>query len=78
MLPIGQRLFIWDKTMKTLEQHNQEIQDSAWKPYPRPNGIECPLCKAELLDINSNVLLSYPGQKEVKCSKCVWTGTRLC
>lgn len=64
--------------MKTLEQHNQEIRDKAFAPYPRPNGIECPLCKSELLDMNSSELYSYPPQKEVMCSGCVWTGTRLC
>ncbi len=45
---------------------------------PRPNGLACPQCTAELLDTNPCLtLLSYPPQKDVKCSRCWYRGHRV-
>ena len=66
--------------MKSLNEHNDEV----WKQYemlnkfPRPNGLECPDCKAELMDVDNSVLCSYPPKKNVKCSKCKFTGYAYC
>lgn len=64
--------------LKTLAEHNAEIQD-IYAAYgkPRLNGIACPLCGEELEDSDNYTMTSSPPQKNVKCSKCVWTGYRL-
>jgi len=65
--------------MKTL----QEFNDNALMlhvnstTYPKPNGIECPECKKELMDSDSMVLYSYPAQKNVEC-ECGYKGYRFC
>jgi uncharacterized protein with PIN domain len=42
-----------------------------------PNGIACPNCGAELMDINANTLkMSWPAQCDIKCSKCTFKSTR--
>ena len=45
--------------------------------YPKPNGIECPECKKELMDSDCMVLYSYPAQKNVEC-ECGYKGYRFC
>lgn len=55
--------------MKTLEEHNRERGYKAPK-YPKPNGIECPKCGAELHDKDNTILLSMPPKKTVVCLKC--------
>lgn len=71
-----------EEEMKTLNQHNAE----RWKSHeeirklnePQANGIECPICKAELWDTNPmRVLTSDPPQKEVHCLSCGHRGYRL-
>lgn len=54
--------------MKTIEEHNEE----AWRRHGNKylTGIECPSCKAELQFANNTILLSSPGQREVKCFTC--------
>jgi|APSaa5957512535_1039671.scaffolds.fasta_scaffold56307_2 hypothetical protein len=43
----------------------------------RLNGIECPMCQAELVDVNPMMaLMSHPPRYQVGCSECNWTGTR--
>lgn len=45
---------------------------------PRPNGISCPKCGHELVDITPNlILLTHPAQKAIRCRKCGWSGKRL-
>lgn len=48
---------------------------------PRPNGVACPECGAELLDSSPNqTLTSYPPQKNVHCPhtrKCGYRGYRV-
>lgn len=70
--------------LKTLAAHNAAITQARAKrkaketPQGRLNGIECPLCKAELMDTHPNVILaSDPPQKQVHCPACGWTGHRL-
>jgi hypothetical protein len=68
--------------LKTLEQHNAErhqvIQAFAYNNDPRPNGIACPECGAELLDSEPMVTLtSDPPMKNVHCDKCYYRGYRL-
>jgi hypothetical protein len=65
------------KDLISLEEHNKAVQEQIFTPYPKPNGIACPICQNELLDINNNVqLYSCPAQVHVKCSVCDWVGTR--
>lgn len=45
--------------------------------YPRLNGIECPLCKNELQDLDAMILCSYPAKRNVGCSKCSYRGYRI-
>lgn len=45
---------------------------------PKPNGIECPRCGAELLDSTPMIVLaSYPPKKSVHCAKCDYRGYRV-
>jgi len=64
--------------MQTLDGHNKQTCDAYWVEsiYPKNNGIECPKCKHELQDTNSNVLCSNPPQYNVNCSNCDYTGYR--
>ena len=66
--------------MKTLDEHNAErrrsYQDSS---APCPNGIACPDCGAELLDLKPNeIFTSNPPQKKIGCPKCSYVGYRVC
>lgn len=36
--------------------------------YPKFNGIECPKCGSEMMDIDNMVLTSFPPKKNIKCS----------
>jgi hypothetical protein len=64
--------------LKSLEQHNKETVDYLYQmnTYPRPNGIACPKCGAELMDTNSEVLCSNPPKHNINCSKCEYRGYR--
>ena len=45
---------------------------------PRPNGIACPKCGAELEDTAPMVTLtSWPTQKNVGCPRCHYVGYRI-
>ena len=59
--------------MKSLEEYNSEKQKdllAGMPKFPRPNGIKCPKCSKEMFDIDSQVLLSNPPKKNVKCLSC--------
>lgn len=67
--------------METLEDYNrrrrqeQHYTDSS---QPRPNGIACPQCGAEMLDSRpGETLTSNPPQKNVHCPKCGYAGYRV-
>jgi hypothetical protein len=63
--------------MKTLEEHNRDIFNSLANTYPQPNGIECPECKKELMDLDAYVLCSHPPKKNIGCD-CGYRGYRNC
>lgn len=67
-------------TLKSLEEFNQERRASyTGFNNPRPNGIACPKCGAEMNDSKSSVTLtSNPPQVYVACPKCGHSGTRVC
>lgn len=67
--------------MKTLKEHN----DEAWKAWSmanreeaKPNGISCPECFSELVDLKGVRLLSIPPQCHVLCPNCGYKGFRVC
>lgn len=42
-----------------------------------PNGIACPTCRNELVDVDRNeVLTSAPPQYRIRCPACGWGGYR--
>ena len=44
---------------------------------PKPNGVDCPNCRAVLLDTMPNEsLLSAPPSKRVHCAECGYKGYR--
>jgi uncharacterized protein with PIN domain len=72
--------------LKTLEEHNnRKIYElgsvgSIFNLSPVKNGIACPNCGEELVDVNPNeVLTSNPPKKFIKCQneKCSYAGYRL-
>ena len=38
--------------------------------YPKPNGIECPKCKAEMMDSTGEMLCTHPPQRAIHCKNC--------
>jgi uncharacterized protein with PIN domain len=66
----------------TLEDHNAAILTSVADPMlneSRPNGIACPKCSAELLDVTPGMVCAFaPLRKSVRCDKCGFLGDRLC
>jgi len=38
--------------------------------YPKLNGIACPSCGNEMVDIDKSVLVSNPPKKNISCPKC--------
>lgn len=69
------------KNLVSLEEHNATIQASVhdWMMNePRPNGVACPKCAQELVDVTPNMVLqSLPPKKAVRCQSCGWRGERL-
>ena len=66
---------------KKLKDFQKEQEERLWKyreVYPKPNGIACPECGAELYDSDSVILTSYPPKRNINCSECEYTGTRIC
>ena len=68
-----ERLIIW-------EEWNEErliIWEEARTPGSKKNGIACPKCGDELLDSNSNIVITLiPPRKDVYCS-CGFHGYRI-
>lgn len=69
------------KHLISLEDWNKLVSDGVADPMmneSRPNGVYCPHCQAELLDITPNLILpTMPPQKSIRCPQCGWSGTRL-
>lgn len=59
----------WNKGRQLSHQFNTT--------FPKPNGIACPTCSEELVDVDASILTSYPAQKRVRCSKCSYSGLRI-
>ena len=55
--------------LKSLYDWNAEILARP-KPEPVPNGIACPKCGEELVDVGSIHPLSNPPQKQIYCPGC--------
>jgi len=68
--------------LKDLADHDSEMLKwyaMAHDNNPRPNGIACPECGAELLDSNPQIILtSAPPQLDIHCDKCDYIGYRIC
>ncbi len=68
--------------MKTLDEHNKQARE--WhidlnSQRDMPNGIACPKCGGELVDVDrGRVLASNPPQYDVKCPACGYRGYRVC
>ncbi len=68
--------------MKTLKDHNDErlrhYEELRHINDVRPNGIECPECKAELWDSEpAMTLTSNPPKKTIHCPACGYRGYRI-
>lgn len=67
------------KGLVTLQNFNAErIKLYAEAALSKPNGIECPKCGNELMDVNPNdVFGTDPPTMEVACSTCDYRGKRV-
>lgn len=67
--------------LMSLEDFNRERTEQYRglnDPSPRPNGITCPDCGAELVDsFPQGTLASNPPQKRVHCTECNFSGLRV-
>ena len=67
--------------MITLKQFNLDRHLSYIRKHSRDpikNGIECPTCGDELLDLEPQMTLaSYPPCKKIACESCDFEGYRI-
>jgi len=68
-----------EKTLRNLDEADSEAQKRYRMDWgPRPNGIACPDCGAELMDSNpGQVLASLPPRTAIHCPKCGYIGSRI-
>lgn len=61
--------------LQTIEDYekNKMEQRKIYYTYPRPNGLECPKCKSEMMDVDDNILCSNPPKKYISCSNCKYS-----
>jgi hypothetical protein len=66
------------KQLISLEQFNKDVYDKgADAQAPQLNGIACPSCGEEMLDLVPHVILpTQPPQKNVCCTSCGFQGYR--
>lgn len=57
----------------SISDHNDRIRHLLESKYL--TGVECPHCGNELQYTDNTILLSYPGQRNVKCFKCEWNSS---
>ena len=64
--------------MKTLDEHNEEALAifTELNTYPQPNGLTCPKCGKEMMDLDNSILCSYPPKKNIGC-ECGFRGYRI-
>lgn len=73
---------IKNKKLVTLDEFNEgiiELYNLKHEMTKKKNGIECPECQSELLDVNFGYKLNAGlVTKDIICSnhKCKYTGTR--
>lgn len=69
-----------DRPLKSLASHNAAAGSFYDRPtVDVPNGIACPACGAELVDVDrSCVLTSAPPKYAASCLACRWRGYRTC
>lgn len=67
------------RSLKSLADFNAERRAAYERTMePHLNGIACPDCGAELVDVEPSVqLMSLPPQMTVHCPGCGWRGTRV-
>ncbi len=55
--------------LKTLDEYNEETWSNFidMNTYPQPNGIACPKCGKEMMDMDCMILCSYPAKRNVGC-----------
>lgn len=64
------------KKLTPLNKFNQSRLYSTWQDN-KPNGIACPECGAELVDMQSNeILTSNPPKIRIRCPVCEYFGYR--
>jgi len=59
------------KSLKSLEQHNNEAYNTFAAINNLNSGFACPKCQEEMFYSNPNVMLAtYPPKRSVQCNKC--------
>jgi len=53
--------------MKTIDEHNKNILKLIQQEKLMNTGIECPLCKNELMYADNCIYTSNPPKRKVKC-----------
>lgn len=70
------------RELKSLIEFNKErmcAYTTASDNKPVKNGIACPDCGDELMDVEPNIILcSNPPQKKIRCVNCDYKGHRIC
>lgn len=62
----------------SLVDWNAQVSETRSNVTNVPNGIACPDCGLELVDVDKSILiLTDPQTLEIACTSCPYTGTRL-
>lgn len=68
--------------LKSLKEHEEGRRESYERRADRrmvPNGIACPQCGSELVDVDRSVqLMSNPPRYNTVCTACDYSGYRAC
>ena len=66
------------KSLREWNQEQQELWDQARPAPDKPNGLQCPDCREELVDPQPHVLIADdPPIKAVRCLACGYKGRRI-
>ena len=66
-----------DMNLISLEEWNRRRRLLHKPIYPMKNGIACPECGDELMDVDDQCLMSNPPQRRTQCSNCPYHGYRV-